>query len=231
MSSISIHYNPKSGATIFASNTEGGVNVSGDNNESTTINNLSLVRMMQEPSLANICGSHDSSHDNSAAPYKFPDNYIIARGVENYPDVIFSGELMCSNTPQHILYGTLESVSLREESISQLDCAGQQLNNLKLKVSGLNITSDFDASKTIAENQQGEVHNIIDSLVQSNPAPLLEKFQAKGIDINIPLKDMAIANQFETTSEVTDNISIADVVISIVDVVGVIDVSDVLLAA
>ncbi|EKN3445592.1 heme acquisition hemophore HasA, partial [Yersinia enterocolitica] len=89
-----------------------------------------------------------------------------------------------------------------------------------------NITSEFDAAKTIAENQQGEVHKVIDGLVQGNPDPLLEILQAKGIDINIPLNDMAIASQLETTSEITVNTLTVDAV----DTVGVADNSDVLFA-
>ncbi|QKJ08993.1 heme acquisition hemophore HasA [Yersinia bercovieri ATCC 43970] len=144
--------------------------------------------------------------------------------AENYPDMmIFRGELMYSKTPQNIFYGKLDSLMLGEGLISSLDGIGQQLKKLELKFSGLNITSEFDAAKTIAENKQGKVHKVIDGLVQGNLAPLLEILQTKGIDINIPLNDMAIASQLETTSEITvDTLT--------VDAVGVADNSDVLFA-
>lgn len=138
--------------------------------------------------------------------------------------IIFRGELMYSKAPQNIFYGKLDSLMLGEGLIPNPDGIGQQLKKLQLKLNGLNITSEFDAAKTIAENQQGEVHKIIDGLVQGNPDPLLEILQAKGIDINMPLNDMAIASQLETTSEITVNTLT-------VDAVGVADDSDVLLAA
>ncbi|WP_145931814.1 heme acquisition protein HasA [Yersinia bercovieri] len=172
--------------------------------------------------LAKMCGSYINSEVDCGFI-----SIDTGCSAENYPDMmIFRGELMYSKTPQNIFYGKLDSLMLGEGLIPSLDGIGQQLKKLELKFSGLNITSEFDAAKTRAENQQGEVHKVIDGLVQGNPDPLLEILQAKGIDINIPLNDMAIASQLETTSEITVNTLTVDAV----DTVGVADNSDVLFA-
>ncbi|CNL42805.1 heme acquisition protein HasA [Yersinia mollaretii] len=108
--------------------------------------------------------------------------------------------------------GKIDSVTLGDglmpipgEFIKQVEVA-------RLKLSGLDITSEFDSNKTTAENQQGEVHKVIDGLMQGNTNPLLEILQAKGIDINTPLKEMAIASQFDTTSEVLTDAPVIDAI-------------------
>ena len=214
---ISIQFNAPLGSATLATYSQ-TLKV-GDVSETTIIENADTAETKQAQELAKMCGCYT----NDTVDYEFI-GVDTGRSDENYPEMIFSGELMYSNTPQHIFYGKLDSLALGEGLIPHPDGIGQQLNELQLKLSGLSITSEFDASKTIAENQQGEVHKIIDSLVQGNPDPLLEILQAKGIDINIPLKDMAIASQFETISEITVNTLI-------VDTVGVAEDSDVLLAA
>ncbi|EKN6339565.1 heme acquisition protein HasA, partial [Yersinia enterocolitica] len=54
--------------------------------------------------------------------------------------------------------------------------------------------------------------------------PLLEILQAKGIDINTPLKDMAIASQLENAAEIMSDSPI-------IDVIGTYDGAEILMAA
>ncbi|CNF25617.1 heme acquisition protein HasA [Yersinia mollaretii] len=108
--------------------------------------------------------------------------------------------------------GKIDSVTLGDGLMPIPGEFVKQVEVARLKLSGLDITSDFDSNKTTAENQQGEVHKVIDGLMQGNADPLLAILQAKGIDINTPLKDMAIASQFDTTSEVLTDAPIIDVI-------------------
>ncbi|QKJ02343.1 heme acquisition protein HasA [Yersinia mollaretii] len=108
--------------------------------------------------------------------------------------------------------GKIDSVTLGDglmpipgEFIKQVEVA-------RLKLSGLDITSEFDSNKTTAENQQGEVHKVIDGLMRGDADPLLEILKSKGIKINTPLKEMAIASPFDTTSEVLTDAPVIDAI-------------------
>ncbi|CQD43772.1 heme acquisition protein HasA [Yersinia mollaretii] len=99
-----------------------------------------------------------------------------------------------------VYYGKIENLELGDHY--DFDIVSQQLDERQLKISGLDITSEYDVTKTMEENEQGETHQIIYGLMCGNATPLLEILQAKGIDINTPLKDMAIASLFDSPSEV-----------------------------
>ncbi|CQH42472.1 hemophore HasA [Yersinia mollaretii] len=104
----------------------------------------------------------------------------------------------------------------------------QQLDERQLKLSGLDIIGEYDATKTMVENEQGEAHKVVYGLMCGNATPLLDVLQAKGIDINTPLKDMTIARQYDTTSEVLAD---TPVIINTVGMADGTDVTIVLLAA
>ncbi|CNK97016.1 hemophore HasA [Yersinia mollaretii] len=108
--------------------------------------------------------------------------------------------------------GKIDSVTLGDGLVPISEGIGKQVEEPRLKISGLDITSEFDSNKTMAENQQGEVHKVIDGLMRGDADPLLEILQAKGIDINTSLKEMAIASQFDTTSEILTNAPVIDTV-------------------
>ncbi|ELI8099287.1 heme acquisition protein HasA [Yersinia enterocolitica] len=125
------------------------------------------------------------------------------------------------NFAQHTLHGKVDSLELGENLNANSNGIGKYLDPLQLKMSGLDITGEFDPSKTMVENHQGDMHKSIYGLMRGNADPLLEVLTAKGIDVNTPLKDMAIASQFEAM--VSD--------MPMIDTVGVVESSDMLLAA
>ncbi|ELI8366700.1 heme acquisition hemophore HasA, partial [Yersinia enterocolitica] len=103
---------------------------------------------------------------------------------------------------QETFYGKMESLELGEDLNNNSNGIGKNLDDVQLKLCNLDITGDFDANKTMAENHQGEMHKATYGLMRGNAEPLLEILQAKGIDINTPLKDMAIASQLENAAEI-----------------------------
>ncbi|EKN6262757.1 heme acquisition hemophore HasA [Yersinia enterocolitica] len=134
--------------------------------------------------------------------------------------MIIEGDLIYTFA-QHTLHGKVDSLELGKNLSINANGIGKQLDQLQLKMSDLDITGEFDPSKTMVENHQGDMHKSIYGLMRGNADPLLEVLTAKGIDVNTPLKDMAIASQFEAM--VSD--------MPMIDTVGVVESSDMLLAA
>ncbi|WP_267248911.1 heme acquisition protein HasA [Yersinia sp. Marseille-Q5920] len=138
--------------------------------------------------------------------------------------IIVEGELKYSFMPQHTFYGKMEGLELGESLADNQNGIGKQLNDVQLKLCNIDITGDYDVNKTMAENHQGEMHKATYGLMRGNAEPLLGILAAKGIDINTSLKDMAIASQFDTSSEM-----MADA--PMIDTVGAYDGGDILMAA
>ncbi|HEN3652009.1 TPA: heme acquisition hemophore HasA, partial [Yersinia enterocolitica] len=148
--------------------------------------------------------------------------YAVPSSHQTDAAMIVTGDLHYSFMPQHTFYGKMESLELGETLNNNPNGIGKYLNEVQLKLCNLDITGDYDPAKTMAENHQGEMHKATYGLMRGNAEPLLEILQAKGIDVNIPLKDMAIASQFEEAM-VSD--------MPMIDTVGVVESSDMLLAA
>ncbi|CRY19818.1 heme acquisition protein HasA [Yersinia enterocolitica] len=125
---------------------------------------------------------------------------------------------------QETFYGKMESLELGEDLNNNSNGIGKNLDDVQLKLCNLDITGDFDANKTMAENHQGEMHKATYGLMRGNAEPLLEILQSKGIDINTPLKDMAIASQLENAAEIMSDSPI-------IDVIGTYDGAEILMAA
>ncbi|HEG0622153.1 TPA: heme acquisition hemophore HasA [Yersinia enterocolitica] len=134
--------------------------------------------------------------------------------------MIVEGELKYAFA-QHTFHGKMEGLELGETLTDNQNGIGKQLNDVQLKLCNIDITGEFDINKTMAENHQGDMHKATYGLMRGNADPLLEILQAKGIDINTPLKDMAIASQFEVMASDAP----------MIDTVGVVESSDMLLAA
>ncbi|EPB0882590.1 heme acquisition protein HasA [Yersinia enterocolitica] len=134
--------------------------------------------------------------------------------------MIIEGDLIYTFA-QHTLHGKVDSLELGKNLSINANRIGKQLDQLQLKMSDLDITGEFDPSKTMVENHQGDMHKSIYGLMRGNADPLLEVLTAKGIDVNTPLKDMAIASQFEAM--VSD--------MPMIDTVGAYDGFEILMAA
>ncbi|WP_145587250.1 heme acquisition protein HasA [Yersinia aldovae] len=166
-----------------------------------------------------------SHNDTVRDQYKQYSNINSASTGDN-TGIILSGEinfLLCHMTH----YGKIESLEFGAGGVAQHedneDVLTKQLVEPQLKINELNIVAEYDYLKSTTENQQNIIHQFISSLKNKNGTTdeiLLEALAAQGIDINIPLKDMAIASQFD---------AIADV--PVIDTVGATDGSDSLLVA
>ncbi|CNL51614.1 hemophore [Yersinia aldovae ATCC 35236] len=164
-------------------------------------------------------------NDAVRGQYKQYSNVNSASTGDN-TGIILSGEinfLLCHMTH----YGKIESLEFGAGGVTQHEgnenVLTKQLVEPQLKINELNIVAEYDYLKSTTENQQNIIHQFISSLKNKNGTTdeiLLEALAAQGIDINIPLKDMAIASQFD---------AIADV--PVIDTVGATDGSDSLLAA
>ncbi|AIN18632.1 heme-binding A family protein [Yersinia rochesterensis] len=150
--------------------------------------------------------------------------YSVSSSHKTGTAMIVDGDLKYSFMPQYTFYGKMEGLELGETLANNQNGIGKQLNDLQLKLCDVDITGEFDPAKTMAENHQGEMHKATYGLMRGNAEPLLEILAAKGIDVNTPLKDMAIASQFDTTSEM-----MADA--PIIDTIGSYDGAEILMAA
>ncbi|CQJ64971.1 heme acquisition protein HasA [Yersinia enterocolitica] len=128
--------------------------------------------------------------------------------------MILEGALVY-NCQQHVFYGTMESLELGEVFVPNEGGLGRHFELPQLKVSGLDVTS------TLGEAREGEVHKSVRGLQEGNPDPMLALLKTIGIDVDTQLKDMAIASQFEVMA--------SDM--PMIDTVGVVESSDMLLAA
>ncbi len=98
-----------------------------------------------------------------------------------------------------------------------------QLQQVELSISGLDIWSDVSRSTThlLQDQDTQDVQNLgIYNLLKGNANPLLNILQSQGINVDTPLKDMAIASQFDVIADAP-----------IIDIVGENDGSDILLVA
>ena len=140
------------------------------------------------------------------------DNGLIERG--NYIQSLAFGNSFIPNTDNTSNTGNTP--------------APKQLDQVQLSVEGLNIDGDFYYSVCSLSRamhaapgkpyQGGEGEGVY-NLLRGNAVPMLELLQAQGIDINTPLKDMALASQFDV---ITDS--------PIIDTVGVTEGGEALLA-
>ncbi|HDL6964156.1 TPA: heme acquisition hemophore HasA [Yersinia enterocolitica] len=140
--------------------------------------------------------------------------YSMGSSHQANTGMILEGVLVY-NFQQHVFYGTMESLELGEVLAPNEGELGRHFELPQLKVGGLDVTS------TLGEAREGEVHKSVRGLQEGNPDPMLALLKTKDIDVDIPLKDMAIASQFDAM--------VSDA--PMIDTVGVVESSDMLLAA
>ncbi|MDN0119501.1 heme acquisition protein HasA [Yersinia frederiksenii] len=138
---------------------------------------------------------------------------------------------------QHITPGLSGKLAFGESIIpipeSELDNSPDgdniyfQLQNTQLSFKGLDNTDDIEYSFYMFFHSQSHPHCPsgkslgVYSLLRGDAEPILAKLKEQGVDVDIPLKDMAIANQFYAMP----------VNSPVIDTVGVTEGSEVLLAA
>ncbi len=123
----------------------------------------------------------------------------------------------------------IQILEFGELLIPNTDNAGKQIQQLQLKLDGLNIEDDFYPSLCSISQAldaepgkpyQGGIDHGTYNLLRGKAAPMLEILKTQGIDVDSPLKDIAITSQFEVVVD-----------IPIIDTVGAADSSEILLAA
>ncbi|CFB71341.1 heme acquisition protein HasA [Yersinia enterocolitica] len=123
----------------------------------------------------------------------------------------------------------IQILEFGELLIPNTENAGKQIQQLQLKLDGLNIEDDFYPSLCSISQAldaepgkpyQGGIDHGTYNLLRGKAAPMLEILKTQGIDVDSPLKDIAIASQFDVVDD-----------IPIIDAVGAADSSAILLAA
>ncbi|CNH87353.1 Hemophore HasA [Yersinia aldovae ATCC 35236] len=122
--------------------------------------------------------------------------YAVISSHQTGTAMVVTGDLHYSFMFDHTFYGKITSLQLGE-SLSDNPEGGKQLDQVEVEFVGLDITGEYNSAQTKEQNHQGDMHKTTYGLMCGNPTPFLEILQAKGIEVNTPLKDMAIASQFE----------------------------------
>ncbi|CNF10542.1 heme acquisition protein HasA [Yersinia kristensenii] len=162
-------------------------------------------------------------------------NKIVLAGFKSPHEseaVIIGGTLM-GDDGKMASENYIQSLEFGKSLISNTDNTAKHLEQVQFRVDGLNIEGDFyysvcSLSRAMRAETGNPYQDGVDqgtyNLLRGNADPMLELLKAKGIDINTPLKDMAIASQFDTSSEM-----MADA--PMIDTVGAYDGGDILMAA
>ncbi|CRY55471.1 MULTISPECIES: heme acquisition protein HasA [Yersinia] len=157
-------------------------------------------------------GEFEGGTGFSGTKYSLPSSHVADTAM------IVEGDVTYSFMPQHTFYGKMDSLELGEGLTSNPN--GKYLSEVQLKLSGLDISGEYDDNKSKEENQQGEMHKSVYGLMRGNAEPMLEILKAKGIDVDAKLKDIDIASQFDVMSDAPE-----------IATVGIADDSDALLIA
>ncbi|HHA0037190.1 TPA: heme acquisition protein HasA [Yersinia enterocolitica] len=148
---------------------------------------------------------------------------------ENNATMIIGGSRLEQEGEALIMKKNIQILEFGESLIPNADNTGKQIQQLQLKLDGLNIEDDFYPSLCSISQAldaepgkpyQGGIDHGTYNLLRGKAAPMLEILKIQGIDVDSPLKDIAIASQFEVVID-----------ISIIDTVGTADSSEILLAA
>ncbi|EOI7481584.1 TPA: heme acquisition protein HasA [Yersinia enterocolitica] len=148
---------------------------------------------------------------------------------ESNAAMIIGGDRLYQGGDALIMEKQIRVLEFGESLIPNSENTGKQLQHLQLKLDGLNIENDFYPSLCSisqafdagpANSYQGGIDHGTYNLLRGNATPMLEILKSQGIDVDSPLKDIAIASQFEVVVD-----------IPIIDTVGAADSSEILLAA
>ncbi|WP_174850073.1 heme acquisition protein HasA [Yersinia artesiana] len=165
--------------------------------------------------------SHIDANNNEIVQVEFQSFY------ESNAAMIIGGSRLEQVGNYFIMKKSIQTLEFGESLIPNAENTGKQIQQLQLKLDGLNIEDDlypslcsiskaFDAEPPY----QGGIDHGTYNLLRGNATPMLDILKLQGIDVNTPLKDMVSASQFEVVIDA-----------SIIDTVGVTDSSEMLLAA
>ncbi len=105
----------------------------------------------------------------------------------------------------------IQILEFGELLIPNTENAGKQIQQLQLKLDGLNIEDDFYPSLCSISQAldaepgkpyQGGIDHGTYNLLRGKAAPMLEILKTQGIDVDSPLKDIAIASQFDVVGDI-----------------------------
>ncbi|HDL7751316.1 TPA: hemophore [Yersinia enterocolitica] len=148
---------------------------------------------------------------------------------ESHAAMILGGMRLYQEGGALIMKKQIRILEFGESLISNADNTGKQLQQVQLKLDGLNIEDDFYPSLCSMSQAldaepgkpyQGGIDHGTYNLLRGKAAPMLEILKAQGINVDSPLKDIAIASQFGVVGDMP-----------IIDTVGAADNSGILLAA
>ncbi|MGT3281947.1 heme acquisition protein HasA [Yersinia enterocolitica] len=123
----------------------------------------------------------------------------------------------------------IQTLEFGESLIPNAENTGKQIQQLQLKLDGLNIEDDFypllcSISQALnaepGKPYQGGIDHGTYNLLRGKAAPMLEILKIQGVDVDSPLRDIAIASRFEVVVD-----------IPIIDTVGTADSTEILLTA
>ncbi|CNL42744.1 heme acquisition protein HasA [Yersinia mollaretii] len=124
----------------------------------------------------------------------------------------------------HAFHGQINSMQFGKDLVDNPNGVGKILDEVQVTFNGLDISGEFDTAKSVAENRDTDMQKSVHGLMKGNADPMLDILKAKGIDVDTKFKDLDIASQLDTTSDV-----MADA--PVVDTVGASDNVEILMAA
>ncbi|MFC3396090.1 heme acquisition protein HasA [Brenneria rubrifaciens] len=147
--------------------------------------------------------------------------YAITSTENDYSALIAGGDLTYTlfAEPAHTLYGSLDSLAFGNS------LQGGSAVGTEYYLAAPEVTfSGLDLSSTIDEGQDGTVHKVVYGLMSGDVQPLLDALASAGIDLTSSLDSLSFAA--ESTADAAITAESAEV-----DVVGVAETTDTLLAA
>lgn len=144
--------------------------------------------------------------------------------------MIISGYRLEQDNVTLIMKKQIQTLEFGESLIPNTENMGKQIQQLQLKLDGLNIEDDFYPSLCSlsqafdAEPDKpypGGIDHGTYNLLRGKSAPMLEILKSQGVDVDTSLKNIVIASPFEVVADIPP----------IIDPMGATDSSEILLAA
>lgn len=124
----------------------------------------------------------------------------------------------------HAFHGQINSMQFGKDLVDNPNGVGKILDEVQVTFNGLDISGEYDSAKSVVENRDTDMQKSVHGLMKGNADPMLDILKAKGIDVDAKFKDLDIASQLDTASDV-----MADS--PVVDTVGASDSVEILMAA